>query len=167
MRPGPYDQFQSLSPGHLTGFGFRMLRGVQPTIRQKSLIVGERLTGLPPSRKALRCLGRPRLHMQVEPQGTVRWTHASTPLFVAPSAVRNSDSLACGASQAACSARRSHIRAIGSGDALNVAPGFRCVKSWEPVGKNVIVAANAVAVPFVRSMFDLCSFHLPLRAKGA
>jgi hypothetical protein len=60
------------------GVLFRMHRGVQPTIRLLSLIVGNRQVTV--CRAGVSSLPwhlcPPRLHLGVEPQGIVRWRHA-------------------------------------------------------------------------------------------
>ena len=189
------------------GVLFRMQRGVQPTIRLSSLIVGNRQVTV--CRAGVSSLPwhlcPPRLHLGVEPQGIVRWRHA--PLLGPLRQCRSKrKSLSPAASRRPPVGRRGHRKTAGFVDAFETAPpgpGRQPLNSRLP--KNVIAwtlradqrlcgsasqisatlvsaALNAVVSTtlnaivfttlerlfpqrFVRSVFDLCSFRLPARAK--
>lgn len=108
------------------GVLFRMQRGVQPTIRLSSLIVGNRQVTV--CRAGVSSLPwhlcPPRLHLRVEPQGTVRWRHAPLlgPLRQCPSKHK---SLSPAASRRPPVGRRGHRKTAGSVDALEIAPVCR------------------------------------------
>jgi len=167
------------------GVLFRMHRGIQPTIRLSSLIVGDRQVTV--CRAGVSSLPwhlcPPRLHHCVEPQGTVRWRHA--PLLGPLRQCRSKrKSLSPAASRRPPVGRRGHRKTAGSVDAFKTAPLGRARQPLNSrLPKNVIagrlrpgksrvfmdqardrVGARCVH-SFVRSVFGLCSFRLPARAK--
>jgi len=117
-----------------------MQRGVQPTIRLWSLIVGNRQVTV--CRAGVSSLPwhlcPPRLHLRVEPQGTVRWRHA--PLLGPLRQCRSKrKSLSPAASRRPPVGRRGHRKTAGFVDAFETAPpgsGRQPLNSRLP--KNVI-----------------------------
>lgn len=117
-----------------------MQRGVQPTIRLSSLIVGNRQVTV--CRAGVSSLPwhlcPPRLHLSVEPQGTVRWRHA--PLLGPLRQCRSKrKSLSPAASRRPPVRRRGHRKTAGFVDAFETAPlgpGRQPLNSRLP--KNVI-----------------------------
>src|SRR3569832_2111734 len=117
-----------------------MQRGVQPTIRLSSLIVGNRQVTV--CRAGVSSLPwhlcPPRLHLSVEPQGTVRWRHA--PLLGPLRQCRSKrKSLSPAASRRPPIGRRGHRKTAGFVDAFETAPlgpGRQPLNSRLP--KNVI-----------------------------
>lgn len=122
------------------GVLFRMHRGVQPTIRLRSLIVGIRQVTV--CRAGVSSLPwhlcPPRLHLRVEPQGTVRWRHA--PLLGPLRQCRSKrKSLSPAASRRPPVGRRGHRKTAGFVDVFETAPlgpGRQPLNSRLP--KNVI-----------------------------
>ena len=191
------------------GVLFRMQRGFQPTIRLSSLIVGIRQVTV--CRAGVSSLPwhlcPPRLHLGVEPQGTVRWRHA--PLLGPLRQCRSKrKSLSPAASRRPPVGRRGHRKTAGFVDAIETAPlGPRRQPLNSRLPKNVIfrrlrLGKSSASVDqsgrhlwhlfpqrmrrlfpqrlarlfpqrlerlfpqrFVRSVFGLCSFRLPARAK--
>ena len=164
-----------------------MHRGIQPTIRLSSLIVGSRQVTV--CRAGVSSLPwhlcPPRLHHYVEPQGTVRWRHAPLlgPLRQCPPKHK---SLSPAASRRPPAGRRGHRKTAGFVDAFETAPLGRARQPLNSrLPKNVIAdrlrAGKSSAFvdqtshrigaccfhSFVRSVFGLCSFRLPARAKDA
>ena len=108
------------------GVLFRMQRGVWPTIRLWSLIVGNRQVTV--CRAGVSSLPwhlcPPRLHLRVEPQGTVRWRHA--PLLGPLRQCRSKrKSLSPAASRRPPVGRRGHRKTAGFVDAFKTAPVSR------------------------------------------
>jgi len=176
------------------GVLFRMHRGVQPTIRLLSLIVGNRQVTV--CRAGVSSLPwhlcPPRLHLGVEPQGIVRWRHA--PLLGPLRQCRSKrKSLSPAASRRPPVGRRGHRKTAGFVDIFETAPlGRRRQPLNSRLRKNVIAGrlragksrasthqphaprrrlfpqrlTRLFPQPFVRSVFGLCSFRLPACGKG-
>lgn len=145
-----------------------MQRGVQPTIRLSSLIVKNRQVTV--CRAGVSSLPwhlcPPRLHLSVEPQGTVRWRHA--PLLGPLRQCRSKrKSLSPAASRRPPIGRRGHRKTAGFVDAFETAPlgpGRQPLNSRLP--KNVIVwrlragKSSASAHPTARSSAAIVSTTL-------